>query len=572
MAEWMLCLGVEINDSSGYTLYRSQSLSSGEIAHVIINVDAQCMESSSGLTHKTLYIPSGKHILRTTFEIVSATAVKRSVPWTDVLGAAFGQKIIASLLAALNSTNGLLLEHLLEVINNPGYMRTRPSYLPPRDIGWRRENAEWVMWRLPELQPCFEHSVGQLLSSPLRQTTIEELENSWYSIVCACNCPRCSPQPGVENKVCLEILTMTIFEYLIILRSVSINPTILPSCSGIRFLYNITALRTGSHRHLGKFTFRNTFDFDQHIHLEKIFEVLTGQKFETAYPDRRKSAIAANGICIFIGIMSDLDVSPLGMDNIKVIPGHIEFEDSPCVETLDVPWPEDDQWRHSRRQLVLNNTSYNMVVHQKWHDASIQIGYQMKVRGTEGPATGLYETRLNVLQKRTLCDCTVWCQAKRQDCHLPGQQASGKDEWLAVALTRLANETDDTLYGYTLETFRCSYPQLYLGVLMNRPNSRVSLIRIKNCSRCMLMYAAETLFDAPGRSNVPSGDLEPRGTITIRRWGAPEIQIELTGQEFKNGRRELSGPWKFGHPCRKPNEVEAVPLFPNVPLDHDPVD
>lgn len=566
MAEWMLCLGVEINDSSGYTLYRSQSLSSGEIAHVIINVDALFMESSSGLTHRTFYIPSGKHLLRTidgNDYALPGTAVKRSVPWADILGASFGQEIISSLLDALYSTIGPLFEHLLEYTNNPSYRHNRTSYLSPWDVRPRREFAEWAMWRLPELRSCIEHSIGQFSSSSSYQITIDDLEECWYSIKGACSCPRCSPQLGIERKVCLEILTLTILEYLSILHTLSIDPTIFPSCSGLLFLYDIKAQQPGSLCMWKTFDLQS-FDlkYDFHFGLMTIFEILTGQKLETTHSFDQKSAVSANGTCMFMEIMSDLDVSPLGIKNIKVIPGYIEFEGSQCVETLDFPYSKYDQWRHS------NDTSYNMVVHQKWHDASIQIGYQLRSREIEGPAIGLWRTSINVLEKRTLRDCTVWCQAEGHYPHnhySPLQQTSDKDKWLAVALTRLAKETDDKHYRYALEAFRYSYPQLYIDVLVDRPNSRVCFVRIKNCSKCMLMYAAETLFDQS--SPYISEKWAPTGTIIIRRWRAEEVQIELEGSVLKYGGRYLPG-----HPLRKPNAVGVAPLFPNVPLDHDPVD
>jgi hypothetical protein len=90
----MLCLGVEINDSSGNTLYRSKSLSSSEVAHVIINIDGLFLKNSSALTHQTSCIPSGEDVLRRTIGVVepfnTRSAVRRLVPWTDILDATFG--------------------------------------------------------------------------------------------------------------------------------------------------------------------------------------------------------------------------------------------------------------------------------------------------------------------------------------------------------------------------------------------------------------------------------------------------------------------------------------------------
>jgi hypothetical protein len=578
MAEWMLCLGVEINDSSGHTLYRSQSLSTSEIANVIINIDARHLGGSSLSTHRTFYLPSGKFLLRPA-HIHPGGAVKRPVPWTEILGASFGQEILLSLLIALNDTIGLLIRDLLDGINNPHYYFTKAPLIPSNDSSHSREFAEWAMWRLPELRPCIDHSVGQLLSSPSYHIMTRKLEECWHDIRGACSCSRCSPQPGFNTELCLEILTLTILDYLGMLYTLSIDATILPSCNGLRYLYNLKAQQLGTTQNedvLARLARPHQITSD--LNIKGMFEVLTGQGFDTTYPYHAMSAISANGICMFAETILELDTSPLDINKVKVIPGYIEFEGSPCEAAINLPgWTEDVDHRHPRPQFFPDDTSHNMVVHQKWHDTCIYVGYQLTTREIVYQTRGLCSTRFNVWRKRTLCDCTVWCRAeshKNSHSHyLPGQKTSRNHEWLAVALTSSGIDIDHKISRHTLEAFRCSYPQLYLDILLDRPNSRVCLVRIRNCSKCLLMYAAETLFNAPSvYEDFSEPSWVPKGIVTIRRPGAEEVKVELHEQELRRARRNVYVEPLSTGPYRYPSQVESVPLFPNVPLDHDPID
>lgn len=575
MAEWMLCLGVEINDSSGHTLYRSQSLSISEIAHVIINIDTRHPDGSSLSTHRTFYIPSGKYLLRPA-HIHPGGAVKRPVPWTEILAASFGQEILLSLLIALNDTIGLLLGDLLDRINNPHYKFTKDPPIRSSDSRHSREFAEWAMWRLPELRSCIDHSVGQLLSSPSYNIMTRELKECWHDIRGACSCSRCSPKPSFKTELCLEILTLTILDYLGMLYTLSIDSTILPSCNGLRYLYNLKAHQLDPTQKRDGLARPHEITSD--LNLKGMFEVLTGQGFDTTYPYDAMSAISANGICMFAETILELDTSPLDINKVKVIPGYIEFEGSPCEAAIDLPgWSEDVDHRHPRRQCFPDDTSHNMVVHQKWHDTCIYVGYQLTIRGYGRQTSGLCSTKSNVWRKRTLCDCTVWCRAeshKHSQSHcLPGQKTSRNHEWLAVALTSTGIDVDRRNLRYTLEAFRCSYPQLYLDILLDRPDSRVCLVRIRNCSKCLLMYAAETMFKAPDVYKDTS-EISWVPKVTIRRPGAEEIIVELHmhEQELRRGERDVFVEHLSTGPYRYPFQVESVPLFPNLPLDHDPID
>lgn len=140
-------------------------------------------------------------------------------------------------------------------------------------------------------------------------------------------------------------------------------------------------------------------------------------------------------------------------------------------------------------------------------------------------------------------------------------KTSINDQWVAVVLTR----TDKEPFVYTLEAIRCRYPRVYLDILWDRPGSRACLVRVKNCSKCLLMYAAETLFfSAPRRDRIRRLDTwEAKGELTIRRWGAEDVKIELQEQDLERvGNFNMS---------RIPDDVGAVPLYPDVRLDHDPV-
>jgi hypothetical protein len=583
MAEWMLCLGVEINDSSGNPLYRSKSLSPGEIAHVIINIDGLFSEDSSDLTHKTFCIPSGEDILRRTTGVVEHfnlhSAVRRSVPWTDILHATFGQEKILSLFHAPGNAFAAIMRDELSLLNRnfPRYDLVHTGLCEPsgsqRGIGF----LEWAMWRLPELRVCIE-------SSTLPPGQSADLEECWKLIGEACGCHRCLERTPVymyymlitEKEYCLKILALTMIDYLFLLFGMSIDPLVLPSCNGLRLLYAHKARQVADN--LQQISPKLSNYVTKEPQLPDILEYLTGQSFQDDRTLQSKSALSANGICIFFNIFLDLDVPPLEMNTIQVIPGYIEYEDSRCGMAIDIvdrskPGQSGQSGQSPSLQFDEKDFSYNMVVQQKVRDTDIGVGYQMCVRGDGVELDGLCSILSDVMKRITPFKCTAWCQVGRHetDKRSPGQKAtmtdkaSTNDQWVTVVLTRkdLSLHGDD--YSYTLEAFRCCYPRMYLDVLKDRLNRRTRLVRINNCSKCLLMYAAETLF-------VPDDFFwKAKGTITIRRRGAEDVKIKLQGDELQLGTEAATVKLLPGQSYRPPDKVGAAPLFPYVPLDHDPV-
>lgn len=561
MAEWILCLGVEINDGSGHTLYRSKSLSSSEIAHVIINIDGPLSNEYSALTHKTFFIPSGEDILRRTpainelFDLRSA--VRRPVPWTDILAATFGEETLLLLLHVPRNAFAAIIFSMLSLINpnELKYDTARTIFCVP--IGSQRdiELLEWIIWRLPELRPCIEGSI-----LPSRQSADWEL--CWELVGEACGCHRCSKTPPMihtltpEKEFCLKILALTIMDYLLLLFRLSIDPLVLPSCNGLRLLYYRKA-RDVRHT-LQELRYESLLTYvQQEFELSEILEFLTGQSLSKEKSPQPSSALSANGICIFFDIFSDLDASPLKINTIQAIPGYIEYEGSQCGAVIDIVGP-----RHNLRLSSVHyddkSFSYHMVVRQKVDETDIHVGYQMCVAGGGVELEGLYSILSNAMQRITRFDCTTWCQQGRDgiDKRLPGQKAtifdktSINDQWVAVVLTR----TDKEPFVYTLEAIRCRYPRVYLDILWDRLGSRACLVRINNCSKCLLMYALETLFFSFRADRETMW--KAKGAVTIRRWGAEDVRIMLQEQNPSN---------------RTWNELGAVLLFPNVPLDHDPI-
>ncbi|KUL84317.1 hypothetical protein ZTR_07580 [Talaromyces verruculosus] len=199
MAEWMLSLGVEINDSSGNTLYRSKSLSSSEIAHVIINIVRPSLQYSSGLTHKTFLIPSGENVIRhnsVQVELFSLRGtVRRSVPWTEILDATFGKKRLLSLLHTQDHAFAAIIERAVSFLNpnRAKYDVVRTDLCESSDSQRGIEFLEWAIWRLPELRPYIESSIS--LSSQFT-----DLSACWKRLEEACGCRICSEVPMIVNR------------------------------------------------------------------------------------------------------------------------------------------------------------------------------------------------------------------------------------------------------------------------------------------------------------------------------------------------------------------------------------
>ncbi|CRG88978.1 hypothetical protein PISL3812_06013 [Talaromyces islandicus] len=391
MAQWMLCLGVEINDGRGNTLYRSKSLYEDEIAHVIININASYPEEASSLTHKIFSIPQGKSLLsmRDTMDHVSHSAVRMAAPWTEILEASFGKENMDSLLNAPGFAFAIFLKSMsllpIHVIYKIcPWVEFYGTQFPRRKSGM--EFLGWAMKRLPELQPCIERSLNQL-NGPLSRKQLElDGKHSLSVIQAACKCQHSNETPHVD---CLQVIAVTILHYLFILSSLSIDELICPSCTGLRLLHS----RSFERYYLG-----NSASVVSPIcALEGTLEILTGQRISVDRLDKPASAISANGICIFYDLFLRPNASPLDISTIRVVPEHIEFESTHHLAIFDTHESLPKPFESPLTRKDEHPPSYSLLVRQKSFDMSIQVSYQMIAQSR--PAT---TAQLGVIQSAVI--------------------------------------------------------------------------------------------------------------------------------------------------------------------------
>ena len=147
---------------------------------------------------------------------------------------------------------------------------------------------------------------------------LKTMDESLYGLKKECQCSSCNidaRRASNNESICLTRLALTTIRFLLILSPVSAHSQIPPSTSALRQLYNrTTVLGDLSSSLLG---YRG---------VALVFFLFSGRLHSLSLPENI-SAISTGGVCVFLNILKDLNISIQEAMEIVVVPGHISHED-----------------------------------------------------------------------------------------------------------------------------------------------------------------------------------------------------------------------------------------------------
>lgn len=347
VAEYLLRLQIEIQDENGIFIYRSgNSTKNTPIQAIFRRESNQGFSTPGSVVQHVCFISKGDHLLQERVDFTSS-AISSPTSWSKIFSDAFSevawkQFITPIMKSAFNCLMVCVALHSMaffssQVTINKNDFSFWWLQLYPQGCLYnpRRSGDDLIRFareQFPEIS--FLDSTDSLGHLSPRQTR-EKIGESLQQIADACGCSSCKEisvdRLSPPQRLCFKRLALTIIRLILILSPVTVHVHIPPSIVALKQLYNCTIEPT-SDRPPVSFPCRG---------VPLILFLFTGRLPAWNIPEH-VSAASANGICIFLTLLKDLNLSPLDAIGIQVIPGHISHEDHlyTFIRDMDLPYQE----------------------------------------------------------------------------------------------------------------------------------------------------------------------------------------------------------------------------------------
>jgi hypothetical protein len=565
VAEYLLRLRIEIQDENGRFIYRSgNSTQNTPIQAFFRRESNQGLSSPGSVVQRVCFISKGEHLLQERVDFTSS-AIRSPTSWSKILSdtfseAAWKQFISPTTKSAFNCLMACVGLHSMAYfssqvpINKNDFSIWWLQLYPQGCLYHPRRSGDdlirFAQEQFPEISSLDStDSLGPL--NP-RQTRAK-METSLQQIADACGCSSCKEilvnRISPPHRLCFKRLALTIVRLILILSPAAVHEHIPPSITALKQLYNCTIEPKSD---------RPPVTFPCHG-VPLILFLFTGRLPTRNIPEH-VSAASASGICVFLTILKDFNLSPLDAIGIEVIPGHISHEDHLYTFIKDV----DPQYQElsasiskQREGFKLYNLAahhFELVVEEQEDKATLGASYRAIHSSNQSIHIyiGALQTSLQSFL-RTNIPCVDDCSP------FFGVEASGR-QWLFHELTSrsVSEQTTNSLsvsnacwsilawdswkissgehsQSLDIEVFKADnvalftiahqlYSRYAFDTSWNR-RSHVVLTQIGDCPKCLVQVAALAW------STIPS-DIPP---LRTQEANAPAVRSVLMSSLKKKG-------------------------------------
>ena len=333
LAEELLSLDVEVLDASDEPLYRTQSRVN-ETPQVIFRIFNGEIATTSGTlrTNRTYLVESGGTVLIPSRESryresPSTSILQWRAPWSHILHDTFHEASVSLMNGALTQHFATFLYYASSTERPYGQRNVESQRLqhdcrdllgglliamePIRYNNSSRGRAflKYAAHRLPELTKCSQLDFSSI-------TSLAFFDSAWEALIeirNSCSCVRHSRVRFQENKICLEVLSITIFIFLSVLEVSTVDEDVYPSVGGLQNLYLTLESMITSVQSIVPFDF--------------IFNLFSGLKsINVGYAsefDEKRIAKTGGGICICRNIIENPSLPPTSIFNFRIFRGYI---------------------------------------------------------------------------------------------------------------------------------------------------------------------------------------------------------------------------------------------------------
>ena len=362
VAEWLLCLKVQVLTEKGSCLYWQDSSHTDGTAQVVIVFDTQSLAHDPAETKRLRVVDRSfrlscdaevkviHHVGADSGEIFGMGRSSWSTILEDTFGSAFKMLLSPDIVEAFTR---MLLSGLRasETASPMVFSYSRRQVIHPwigplsgPAAGGERLFFVAIANQLPELSPLLE-ALERVQNSAGATAGREESQ-----LLKFCDCELCGQRSRKEpfrkghsvgnNHVCLYHLGMTLISLIWLLSSINVDETVKPASTGLLMLHNSIASDI-SNTFEGPILSRRLW---WHHELEKIYaktlELFTGLPSHLGRNDlEAASAICHGGICIWLPALENPLYNPFQQMRVRVIPGRVSFRNRLYKEIVDIGKP-----------------------------------------------------------------------------------------------------------------------------------------------------------------------------------------------------------------------------------------
>jgi hypothetical protein len=393
VAQWLLCLRIEIFDDSGSCLY-SNTTSDNSYAQVTIYQHSAVVKKSPGakIIKRSYFVPPGS----LWFNFLDKDRMK-GLPlthifscgrseWDHILGDTFG----GALDILVCPENARKLAEFFCSGFQPGHGSDQLEMASLNSLGdatideypsRRRAFLKFAACRLPELGTVLqvaERDQGQIYTTSF---TTGRFVKALAEI---CNCSRCSTGSETgKTMFCLPKVGAIIYEFLWILSWLDIDSSVKPSSTGLLTLYYSTSRQVED-----PIMMRNFHWLPMRATLMTLF---TGSDYgEGIAAD--VSAISDSGICIYYTCLRDPNVGPSQLLRYRVVLGHIErngctYQKISDPKQRDRILPDEDALSYSI-SMFGPTTNFSLVVEETLDAGVMEASFQINTQSVMPQQSG----------------------------------------------------------------------------------------------------------------------------------------------------------------------------------------
>lgn len=364
MAEWLLCLKVEVLTEEGSCLYRQDTSHTSSSAQVIIIFNAHTRDAEPAgakelkVVNRSFRLPCNER-----FKLISHFGGGWEEPfgmgrssWSTILEDTFGSAF--KMLLSPNTIRLFAKIFLSDAITRDsgdygscnGWRAIHPWMGPISSPAASRERAFFlaITSRLPELSPLLD-ALEYLEKS---SGAAGGLEGSRLWNVCGCDScrqhrgDRTARKPrilGATTEICLHYLGMTLMSLIWLLARINLDENIQPASTGLLMLYNYIIMNYSDSLEGPILCTNIWWDRGLRTIYRRTFELFTGLPSHKNWEDvgvASASAMCHGGICIWLPALEDPLYDPAKQIQLRVVLGKVSFRDRLYREIVDIAMSE----------------------------------------------------------------------------------------------------------------------------------------------------------------------------------------------------------------------------------------
>lgn len=343
LSQWLFDLKIHVEDSHGNTLFRSSPNPEQAQIHVIYKENDQL--SAVMVSSSTFILAAPNELLRYMPDN-RLRLIRNPLAWNTCLGHTFGQDFndLLSLSTALGEFLGGAARIFQALAKGEPHVSvfSREQFTDYVEASHGRGFRKSMVDTFPELSDTGLLKSADLALSRNVSSAESNIDEAFLVFKRQCMCSSCHPRVtvrggyGYNERSCLTVLAVTILQLIVTTSSIECAKELLPTANGLHYIYERNRrIWRGIKGHQGVQALAELLGLheDQSDPGKKTPSAIMADTiclftgYELSTPELEtysfRTAVAENGICVYLDCLESITTRPELLRRIHVIPGHI---------------------------------------------------------------------------------------------------------------------------------------------------------------------------------------------------------------------------------------------------------